>query len=215
LKGQISTRLTAEMAGRSNSGNAFEQAGNSLGSMLGLALVDRMIDAVVRPEMVMRAMESGKFQPKTDGRKAEESKESAAQADIAVLSQAVRLYRLDHGVCPSEAQGLAILTDPNAGLNGRGAYLGKLPVDPWGRPYQYANPGKGSEEFDITHLPPPKDEQSSPTKRMAWRTERKGFDKIFIYVDPDGAPSKKSEVAFVMRREGFANWRLTEIRLPD
>ena len=44
------------------------------------------------------------------------------------------------------AEGLAALQNPPAGMAQpdryrRGGYLKRLPDDPWGKPYQYANPG--------------------------------------------------------------------------
>jgi type II secretion system protein G len=213
LKGQLSARITGEMANQSNSGNDFERAGAAFGSMLGLALVDRMVDAVVRPEMVMRAIENGKFQLQDGGK--QETREAAAKVDIAMLSQAVKLYKLDHGVYPTEQQGLQILVDPAARPDGMGNYIDKLPSDPWGRPFQYANPGRESAAFEIYHLPPPASESDTTARKAAWRSERKGVDKIIVYLDTNDAPARKNEAAFVMRREGFANWKLTEIRLPE
>jgi type II secretion system protein G len=216
LKGQLSARIAGELGRQSRSGNEFERAGSALGSMLGLALVDKMVDAVVRPEMVMRAMENGKFQLQNGGQRNEESKETAAQVDISTLTTAVKLYKLDHGVYPTGQQGLQILVDPSAGPGSGGTYLDKLPMDPWGRPYRYASPGKDGADFEITYLPPPPDTADSPKNRApAWRTERKGADKVFVYVGKDDTASKKADTAFVMRREGFANWKLTEIRLPE
>ena len=66
---------------------------------------------------------------------------------------ALKLYRLDNQRYPTAEQGLAALVSrpeqppapPNWKPNG---YLEKLRNDPWGRPYQYLNPGlKG--EIDV------------------------------------------------------------------
>ncbi|WP_416906879.1 MAG: type II secretion system major pseudopilin GspG [Polymorphobacter sp.] len=69
-----------------------------------------------------------------------------ARADIALIEQALDLYRLDNLTYPSAADGLAALTAPPAGLADAsryrpGGYIRRLPDDPWGNPYQYANPG--------------------------------------------------------------------------
>lgn len=56
-------------------------------------------------------------------------------------------YRIDLGDYPSTSEGLAaLITAPgNATDRWRGPYLdvtgGKLPVDPWGQPYEYRYPG--------------------------------------------------------------------------
>lgn len=71
----------------------------------------------------------------------------AARQDIAALMQALKLYRLDNGRYPSGEQGLQALMKPSGAGTGMpvGAYLERLPNDPWGAPYQYANPGEHGE----------------------------------------------------------------------
>jgi general secretion pathway protein G len=69
-----------------------------------------------------------------------------ARADIALIEQGLEMYRLDNFNYPAAAEGLAALQTPPAGLAQpdryrRGGYLKRLPDDPWGKPYQYANPG--------------------------------------------------------------------------
>ncbi|RZJ51074.1 MAG: type II secretion system protein GspG, partial [Acidovorax sp.] len=65
--------------------------------------------------------------------------------------QALKLYRLDNQRYPTAEQGLqSLIIKPSAGPvpNNWKLYLEKLPNDPWGRPYQYLNPGiKG--EIDV------------------------------------------------------------------
>jgi general secretion pathway protein G len=76
--------------------------------------------------------------------RADESRVTAARADIAQLMQALKLYRLDNQRYPTQQQGLKALVErPTVEPlppNWR-PYLDKLPNDPWGRPYQYLNPG--------------------------------------------------------------------------
>ncbi len=71
----------------------------------------------------------------------------AARQDIAALMQALKLYRLDNGRYPVGEQGLQALMKPPANGGGMpaGPYLDRLPNDPWGAPYQYANPGQHGE----------------------------------------------------------------------
>ena len=83
--------------------------------------------------------------------RADDARITAAKTDIANLVQALKLYKLDNQRFPTTEQGLqALVAKPTAGpaaANGR-PYLDKLPNDPWGRPYQYLNPGiKG--EVDV------------------------------------------------------------------
>ncbi|MCX7693040.1 Type II secretion system protein G [Tepidimonas taiwanensis] len=76
--------------------------------------------------------------------RADESRVTAARSDVANLMQALKLYRLDNQRFPTQQQGLQALvqrpTQEPVPPNWR-PYLEKLPNDPWGRPYQYLNPG--------------------------------------------------------------------------
>jgi general secretion pathway protein G len=98
-------------------------------SILALVIVPRVID---RPDQARAAR---------------------AQSDIAAISSAVQLYRLDNFRYPTTEQGLAALVTrpslppeaPNWAANG---YIDRLPEDPWGLPYQYLSPGVHGE-FDI------------------------------------------------------------------
>lgn len=65
----------------------------------------------------------------------------AARQDIASLVQALKLYRLDNKRYPSTEQGLAALV----ARAGSGGYIEKLPLDPWGKPYMYLQPGLHGE----------------------------------------------------------------------
>jgi general secretion pathway protein G len=72
----------------------------------------------------------------------------AAKQDVSGIMQALKLYRLDNGRYPTTEQGLRALVERPA--NGQvppnwKQYLEKLPVDPWGNPYQYLNPGVRGE----------------------------------------------------------------------
>ncbi|GAB5489394.1 MAG: type II secretion system major pseudopilin GspG [Parasphingorhabdus sp.] len=80
-----------------------------------------------------------------------------ARADIATLSQALEMYRLDNLSYPGSSDGLQALTAPPSSLANssryrKGGYIKKLPEDPWGRPYQYDNPGRQGPGFDLYSL---------------------------------------------------------------
>jgi len=64
MKGQLSAVLTKKLATEPQSNNELAKAGAAFGAMLGLTLVDNMVDAFVRPETVMQAMQQGKMMPK-------------------------------------------------------------------------------------------------------------------------------------------------------
>ena len=86
----------------------------------------------------------------------DQARVTAAKTDIAVIMQQLKLYRLDNTTYPSTDQGLAALTvkpttNPIPPNWKTGGYLERLMNDPWGRPYQYLNPGlKG--EIDVYSL---------------------------------------------------------------
>lgn len=86
--------------------------------------------------------------------RADDARVTAARTDVGNLMQALKLYKLDNQRYPTGEQGLeALRSRPTVGPipNNWKLYVEKLPNDPWGRPYQYANPGvKG--EIDVFSL---------------------------------------------------------------
>ena len=80
--------------------------------------------------------------------RADDARVTAARTDVANLTQALKLYKLDNLRYPTTEQGLqALVAKPSTGpqpLNWK-PYLDKLPQDPWGQPYQYLNPGLKGE----------------------------------------------------------------------
>ena len=71
----------------------------------------------------------------------DEARAIAARQDIAQIMQQLRLYRLDNSRYPTSG--------PAA--NNWKSYLDKVPNDPWGKPYQYLNPGIRGE-IDVFSL---------------------------------------------------------------
>jgi general secretion pathway protein G len=77
------------------------------------------------------------------------AKDATARAQIEMFGAALDAYRLDNGHYPSTAQGLdALMVRPTGQpvpRNWRGPYLRRaVPVDPWGNPYVYRNPGESN-----------------------------------------------------------------------
>ena len=130
LKGQFSAMIADSMQTSSESKNPFA----ALGTMLGLAMVEKMVDAMVRPELVMQGMKNGQFGP---------------------------------GARRTDSQ-------------------------PSGTP----------------------DAQTPKDEKVRWAYDRKGVNKLVAYTQDDTASDGK-QVGIVFERTGFANWKLTEIRIPS
>ena len=86
--------------------------------------------------------------------RADDARVTAARTDVNNIMTALKYYKLDNQRYPTAEQGLsALVTRPAAAPvppNWK-PDLEKLPNDPWGRPYQYLNPGvKG--EVDVMSL---------------------------------------------------------------
>ena len=81
--------------------------------------------------------------PKLIGRVGE-SKQTAAKAQIELISTAIDVYKLDTGKYPSQDTGLQSLnTKPGDVQSWKGPYMKKekIPKDPWSADYIYIYPG--------------------------------------------------------------------------
>ncbi len=114
--------------------------------LTGFTLIEVMIVVVILG--ILAAIVVPKILDRPD-----QAKVTAAKADIAILMQALKLYRLDNGFYPATDQGLSALvklptSTPQPANWKQGGYVERLPLDPWKTPYQYLNPGiKG--EIDV------------------------------------------------------------------
>lgn len=80
------------------------------------------------------------------------SRATTAEAQIHQLRAAVDIYAMDTGRYPSEAEGLAALVADPGGVRGwNGPYLrdGRLPEDPWGRPFLYRLEGDSVRIYSL------------------------------------------------------------------
>lgn len=125
LKGQFSAMLAKPLLDKSEPGSGIESAGESFGRALGLVFVEKIVDAMIRPEMVMQAMQTAKLRPEGE-----------------------------------------------------------------------------------VHTSEPVGEKSTK-----WDYERKGMDKVIFRPVIENQP-EEARTGFVFQREGFASWKLTEIRMP-
>ena len=82
------------------------------------------------------------------------SKTKTAGIQIADLTGALDIYRLEVGRYPTTSEGLqALVESPGDAKNWNGPYLKKsqVPKDPWGFDYEYRSPGEHGA-FDIWSL---------------------------------------------------------------
>ncbi len=112
---------------------------NTLRRVRGFTLIEVMV------VMVIIGILAAVIVPKIMSRP-NEARVVAAKNDIRSIVSALKLYRLDNGQYPTQRQGLkALVTKPTTSPvppDWRSdGYLPRVPVDPWGHPYQYLNPG--------------------------------------------------------------------------
>ena len=112
---------------------------NTPNGQRGFTLIEIMVVVVIIG--VLGAIVVPQFMSRPD-----QAKVTAAKTDIQAIATSLEMYRLDNAYYPSTQQGLEALVRRPSGTpaarnwNAQG-YLKSLPVDPWGTPYQYLNPG--------------------------------------------------------------------------
>ena len=84
---------------------------------------------------------------------------TTAKSDIASLSQALDMYKLDNHFYPTTDQGLeALVSRPQSSpeprnWNPEGYIKGKkLPLDPWDGEYVYMSPGEDNRPYELISL---------------------------------------------------------------
>lgn len=82
------------------------------------------------------------------------AKKDIARSQISLLESALDQFRLDVGRYPTTEEGLRALIEPPEDEEIRARWQGpylkkrKIPLDPWGHPYQYRSPGEHGE-YDL------------------------------------------------------------------
>lgn len=105
----------------------------------GLTLIEMMI------VLVIIAIVAGLVAANVMGRP-DEAKVTATKSNIATISGALKMYRLDNGDYPTTEQGLKALvekttTPPLPATFPQGGYLSAPALDAWGKPYEYRSEG--------------------------------------------------------------------------
>ncbi|HEY4443826.1 MAG TPA: type II secretion system major pseudopilin GspG [Steroidobacteraceae bacterium] len=120
---------------RQNKSRVFATSGFTLLELLVVMVIIGLLAGFVAPRYFAQV---GKSQVKV------------AKAQIDALDKALDQFRIDVGRYPTSEEGLqALTTAPSGEQNWSGPYLKKgVPMDPWGRPYVYAQPGTHND-FDL------------------------------------------------------------------
>jgi general secretion pathway protein G len=105
----------------------------------GFTLIELMIVVIIIAALA--AMVAPRLIDRSD-----EAKAKIAKGDLSSIDLALKLYRLDTGNYPGGDQGL----DALMAATGKGPYLERKPIDPWGRKYLYRFPGAHNKSsFDL------------------------------------------------------------------
>ncbi|RSZ58376.1 DUF2939 domain-containing protein [Massilia atriviolacea] len=90
LRESVKSQLNAAMNEQvkpGNDGDDLGKAGAALGKMLGMAMADKMVDAMVNPEFVMGAMKRGSIAPRRQGAGADQG--DGGKPDLKYTSERV------------------------------------------------------------------------------------------------------------------------------
>jgi general secretion pathway protein G len=103
--------------------------------------------------IIILGLLAGLVGPRLFGRVGQ-SKQAAARAQIELFGAALDQYRLDVGSYPPSGVGMEALVKNPGVPNWNGPYLKKnlVPVDPWGKPYQYKCCPGDHGDYDIWTL---------------------------------------------------------------
>ncbi len=103
--------------------------------------------------IIILGLLAGLVGPRLFGRVGQ-SKQATAKAQIELFGAALDQYRLDVGSYPPAGSGMQALVQNSNMPNWNGPYLKKnfVPLDPWGRPYQYKCCPGDHGDYDIWTL---------------------------------------------------------------
>lgn len=114
-------------------------SGFTLIEVMVVVLILAVLAAVVAPKLLS---------------KPEEARITRAQTDLRSVKTTLDLYRMDNFSYPTTGEGLkALVAKPASAPDNWKQYLDSEPLDPWGMPYKYVNPGTHGE-VDIYSLGP-------------------------------------------------------------
>ena len=193
LKGEFNSALVGRLRdGASGLGEAG-RTGATLGAVLASALVDKLVEVMVRPEFFIRAIRDGQFV--LPGRSASERDRGAAPGAGA----------------GGDAQG------GGASRSGSGSQRGGAAPGP-----STAQGGASAPGTAPGGASAPGTAQGGGTPepaRFKWRPERASADRMIVWVsraEPVAPASTvpSNEFGLVFERRGWLDWKLCAVRLP-
>ncbi len=193
LKGEFNSALVGRLRdGASGLGEAG-RTGATLGAVLASALVDKLVEVMVRPEFFIRAIRDGQFV--LPGRSASERDRGAAPGAGA----------------GGDAQG------GGASRSGSGSQRGGAAPGP-----STAQGGASAPGTAPGGASAPGTAQGGGTPepaRFKWRPERASADRMIVWVSraEPAAPASTAppnEFGLVFERRGWLDWKLCAVRLP-
>lgn len=112
-------------------------------SQAGFTLIEIMVVVVIIS--VLSALVVPKFFGRVD-----QARQVAAESDIAKISGAFQLYRLDNFTYPNSSEGIDALVTNLGNKSNWAGYLDEAPLDPWDNEYNYRFPGeRNPNSFDL------------------------------------------------------------------
>ena len=121
----------------------IKSTANILMGQQGFTLIEIMVVVVVIALM-------GAIIAPTLFSKVEQAEKTRVTQDVRVIDTALKFYRLDNFKYPASGEGLgALMSNPGSSESWNGPYLETQPVDPWGNPYRYSNPGTHGKTIEV------------------------------------------------------------------
>lgn len=112
--------------------------------------------------------------------RSKQAKITQARTQIAALDLAIDTFEIDVGRYPTSSEGLeALVKEPSNAEGWQGPYLkqGGVPLDPWGKDYEYKIPGSYNEEGYDLYSPGPDRKTGGDDDIKNWLEDDERSDK--------------------------------------
>ncbi|HEX8371353.1 MAG TPA: type II secretion system major pseudopilin GspG [Chthoniobacterales bacterium] len=89
----------------------------------------------------------------------DDAKSITARTGIQSITTSLKRYEMSNINAPTTEQGLEALVNPPKNARGGMQLMKELPMDPWGQPFKYRNPGvHNTTSYDVFSMGPDKKE---------------------------------------------------------